>query len=80
MLVNIPLHLDLLTCIDVSLHCKDFNHKHDIDEMYGQIVDCLQEGSKDFLCQNKSKKHSTIPDWNEYVTEAHSEAREVFLL
>ena len=48
--------------------------------MYNQIVDSLRQASSNFICEKRVPKHHITPGWNEYVKEAHSEARDAFLM
>ena len=43
-------------------------------------MNALYLTSIDHIPQNKKKQHSVVPGWNDYVKEAHSQARRTFLL
>ena len=73
------LDYDPLMCTTVS--CCDNEHRLSIDKMYMNIINPLSDSSRNLLPYMQTrKKYHTVPGWNEYVKEAHSEARDAFLL
>ena len=79
-LSNLVLDHDTLICTDIT--CTNKEHMASIDKMYTQIINALYDLST-FLLPNvrTGSNIRAIPGfWNEYVKEAHSEARDAFLL
>ena len=58
-------------------------HIHNIASLYSDIVNCLHCAVSGVIpttrCNCVSDEHNT-PGWNEYVKDAHSEARDAFKL
>ena len=67
-----------MTCTD--LKCNNHDHKHAIDEMYGSVLHALEDASKIFMTEKCKSKFKSVPGWNDYVKESHSDARDAFLL
>ena len=59
------------------------SHIHSIASLYSDIVNCLHCAASGVIpttrCNGVSDEHNT-PGWNEYVRDAHSEARDAFKL
>jgi exonuclease III len=77
-LAKVSLDFDLLTCS--NFHCNNPSHKHAIDEMYGSVIQALASAGKMFISEKSKTNNKTVPGWNEYVKEAHCDAREAFLM
>ncbi len=53
--------------------------KKEIESFYNNITEALQRATASCISSVSVRKHSEIPEWNEYVKEYHSIAREMFL-
>ena len=65
-----------------ALHCKNTycrKHYDDIENFYNSICTSLKQGSSPFAKASKVTKYN-IPGWNEYCDEAHSQARDAYIL
>ena len=81
LLGNIHQDRELLCCTDTR--CKSQSHLNALDKLYNQIVSTLYTSSSHLLPEGESgpnSKYKTIPGWNDYVKEAHEQAREAFIL
>lgn len=74
---KIALNNDLLQCTDVKYSHE--NHKREIDNLYHKIVGSLDIYGKQIMTENISSPRS-VPGWNEYFREAHSAARDAFII
>ena len=81
LLGNIHLPHEAVCCSLAS--CDDVSHIHNIASLYSDIVNCLHCAASGVIpttrCNCVSDEHNT-PGWNEYVKDAHSEARDAFKL
>ena len=81
LLGNIHLPHEVVCCSLAS--CDDVSHIHSIASLYSDIVNCLHCAALGVIpttrCTCVSEEHNT-PGWNEYVKDAHSEARDPVLL
>ena len=81
LLGNIQLPREAACCSLAS--CDDVSHIHSIASLYSDIVNCLHCAASGVIpitkCNCMSGEHNT-PGWNEYVKDAHSEARDAFKL
>ena len=81
LLGNIQLPREAVCCSLAS--CDDISHIHSIASLYSDIVNCLHCAASGVIpitkCNCMSDEHNT-PGWNEYVKDAHSEARDAFKL
>ena len=81
LLGNIHLPHEALCCSLAS--CDDVSHIHNIASLYSDIVNCLHCAASGVIlttrCNCVCDEHNT-PGWNEYVKDAHSEARDAFKL
>ena len=77
-LSNIQIDIDLMSCTDLKCHNKV--HHLAIDRMYSHIISGLKEASEKFVQNKKVVKCRTVPGWNDYVRESHSEARDAFVM
>ena len=77
-LSNIKLSHRLLLCDDIN--CKDPSHISDLDRMYEDIIESLRVSGEELINQQKKSNHRPIAGWNEYCKEAHSNARDAFLI
>ena len=63
--------------------CDGVSHIHSIASLYSDIVNCLHCAASGVIpttrCNCVFDEHNT-PGWNEYVKDAHSEARDAFKL
>jgi len=73
---NIKLDVDLFLCDDDN--CKNHAHINSVDRLYNNIVSALTDASANIRSSVRAKY--TEPGWNEYCSEAHSQARDAFLL
>lgn len=79
LLGQIVCNYETLTCNDTS--CNDPLHRDQIDKLYCDISQALCTASDKTLCRDgKDSKSYVVPGWNEFVKEAHSQARETLLL
>ena len=69
---------DLFICNDVD--CADPAHLLAIYQTYVSLVNAQCDASKPFSSAGSTGRRQGIPGWNEYVKEAHCEARDAFLL
>lgn len=74
---NIKVCDNLLKCDDSQ--CSIISHKHEIDNLYNNIVQAINESST-VLHSKPHTVNNIIPGWNDICKEAHAEAREAFLL
>ena len=74
---NISLNNGLVRCSDPA--CRDPQHLAEISAMHDAITDALHSAASVFVAR-RDKRFKQVPGWNEYVKEAHSEARDAFLL
>ena len=81
LLGNIQLPREAVCCSLAS--CDDVSHIHSIASLYSDIVNCLHCAASGVIpitkCNCMSDEHNTHR-WNEYVKDAHSEARDAFKL
>ena len=81
LLGNIQLPREAVCCSLASR--DDVSHIHSIASLYSDIVNCLHCAASGGIPITKgncmSDEHNT-PGWNEYVKDAHSEARDAFKL
>ena len=81
LLGNIHLPHEAVCCSLAS--CDDVSHIHNIANLYSDIVNCLHCAASGVIpitrCNCVCDEHNT-PGWNEYVKDAHSEARDAFKL
>ena len=81
LLGNIQLPREAVCCSLAS--CDDFSHIHSIASLYSDIVNGLHCAASGVIpitkCNCMSDERNT-PGWNEYVKDAHSEARDAFKL
>ena len=62
-------------------NCCDPDHTAALDTMYNQITCALKTAGSDFIqSRNKKDQSYVIPGWKEYCAEAHTNARNAFLL
>ena len=73
MFSNIYVSRDTISCHDIN--CKNPQHGTDLCDMYEHIVKSLLASSGS-LC--KTSSHSISPDWNDFVSKLHAEARRAF--
>ncbi len=68
-----------LTCTDSR--CTDVNHTHSLDTMYNDVCEVLYSASISCIPSSKCDLASqyVIPGWNDYVQEAHREARYAYI-
>ena len=61
--------------------CTSEDHNRDIDQLYNNVVLCLEE-SGDIIaaCDTHAKGKRVIPGWNDMVKDAHCAARDAFSL
>ena len=78
LLSDITLTSEAFSCKDVE--CKNVNHTNDISIMYNKVIDSLHKASHGFISKKKNKNDYQVPGWNEHCKDAHSEARENYLL
>jgi hypothetical protein len=76
LLKKIKISSELLRCDET---CTDHAHFHLIDKLHNDIVNALWLSSIDSSKVVKDHKYD-IPGWNDYCSEAHSQARDAFLL
>ena len=68
----------LMLCDDIN--CVNEEHIAAIDKFYNEIVKSLVISGNDFQTECKEKPaYQSIPGWNEYCREVHSNARDAFL-
>lgn len=69
---------NLMLCDNPS--CREQEHMQSIDRMYMDIIDALKTAGIELQeCQGRGG-HNIIPGWNDYCREAHSNARDAFLI
>jgi exonuclease III len=78
-LCNIRIPLEALSCTDSR--CDSIKHRNGIDHMYTEVCDALHRASALTIPTNRCNTASQyiIPGWNEYVREAHIEARHAYV-
>ena len=82
---NIPAWVlkDHANILAAPLTADYVSHIHSIASLYSDIVNCLHCAASGVIpitkCNCMSDEHNT-PGWNEYVKDAHSEARDAFKL
>ena len=69
---------DLLNCNDTG--CTHQDHIENINNVYETMANNLMSASEHMTDKRSRKTAKPIPGWNEYVREAHSDARDAFLL
>lgn len=75
---SIQINESLIACSDVT--CTDQNHINSINLLYDSIINALHEAGKELQCNKSGNNFKAIPGWNDLCKEAHSDAREAFLL
>ena len=78
LLSNVRIPSDLLLCHNVL--CEDVSHIPSLGHLYEDIVNALCTASAQHLPVKKAGSHPIIPGWNDYIREAHTQARHSFLL
>ena len=58
--------------------CQDRGHHDTIDALHSALIGCMMRAGQTVFgtCRRRWRQ---IPGWNEFVREAHREAREAFL-
>ena len=71
--------MDALTCNDNKCSCD--HHQQALNTMYSEVCDVLQRASMSYIPSKKcnTMSHYVIPGWNDYVREAHTEARHAYV-
>ena len=75
---KVKLSHSLLLCDNV--HCNDVQHMQQIDSMYKGITEALYDAGLELVEHFSTKRNYEIPGWNDLCKQAHSEAREAFLI
>ena len=75
--VSLP---EVTGCTDVN--CSIESHRKDLDILYDDICTALRASSLSSIpqCRNNNSRNYVIPGWNDYVKDAHQEARSYYLL
>ena len=75
--INVP--KNVIHCNDP--YCKNSEHIQEITDLYDNIIDVLIKSSCSLQTQAKqTPRHKKVPGWNDVCKQAHSEAREAFLM
>ena len=71
---------DVVKCSDVN--CKSHDHLKHIDDLYSQLCSVLKHASNDSIAASKMHTHHdyTVPGFNEFAKQVHSEERADYLL
>ena len=78
---NIHIPREAVCCSLAS--CDDVSHTHSIASLYSDIINCLHCAASGVIPTTRCTSVSDEPythGWNEYVKDAHSEARDAFKL
>ena len=79
-LMNIILPVSTLSCNNVE--CTDASHLAEIDKLYKDVCDSIltsgQQTLRNISCKNAN--NYVVPGWNDYVDEAHDEARHHYII
>ena len=79
-------HLDRIhisdSCTCTNSNCSNIQHISDIDHLFDDICNALRVSSLETIttCKKTLCQGYIVPGWNDYVKEAHTEARYYYIL
>ena len=79
-------HLDRIhisdSCTCTNSNCSNIQHISDIDKLFDDICNVLRVSSLEMIntCKKTLCQDYIVPGWNDYVKEAHTEARYYYIL
>ena len=63
---KLKISTSLIECSNV--HCKDINHRHQLDELMTDILATIEDGArKNMPCRKGNHKRTTIPNWKDEI-------------